>query len=224
MLTSNVFTRVFHVKYGVRTGTCFAIDIDNRQYLITARHVLDGLKDKTDFELYHDGIWKTFQARLVGHHASADITVIAINQALTKLKLEISSNGIFLGQDTYFLGFPYGLGDKANSKINRNFPLPLVKKATLSAILEECQVNYMILDGINNPGFSGGPVIFKELNQDTFKVAAIISGYRFSEEPVYQNGEQIKLSVRNNTGLIIAYNIENALSIINSNPIGFELQ
>lgn len=223
MITTNVYTRVFHIRYGQGTGTCFASDFEGRQYLVTAKHVIAGLTNNSNIELYHNGSWVTLQARLVGHHASADVSVISINQSLANLKLEASSNGIMLGQDTFFLGFPYMLADEANTQINRNFPLPLVKKAALSAILNDGLGHYMLLDGLNNPGFSGGPVVFAQPNQNTYKIAAIISGYRFSEEPVYQAEEQVPLNVRTNTGIIIAYNIENAIELIRANPIGFEL-
>jgi len=225
MITSNVYTRVFHLRFGTGTGTCFAIDFEERQYLVTAKHVIEGLQDNNTVELYHNNNWVTIPVRLIGHHATADVSVISINQVIVQLPLEPTTNGIIYGQDLYFLGFPYRLADEANSQINRNFPLPLVKKGILSAILNDGQGNYLLIDGINNPGFSGGPVVFKLPNQNNFnfKVCGIISGYRTAEEPVYQAGAQVPLSVRANTGIIVAYNIENALELIRANPIGIEI-
>ena len=40
MITTNVLQRTFHLKYGANSGTCFTIDIDGRQYVVTARHVV----------------------------------------------------------------------------------------------------------------------------------------------------------------------------------------
>jgi hypothetical protein len=56
MITSNVIQRVFHLKFGTGTGTCFAIDFEGRQYLVTAKHVVYGLIDKQEVEicLVHD--------------------------------------------------------------------------------------------------------------------------------------------------------------------------
>ena len=80
--------------------------------------------------------------------------------------------------------------------------------------------NYILLDGHNNPGFSGGPVIFKKNNHGkNFIVAGVVSGYHFAREPVYENEEQEQKEspmgyYKSNTGIIIVYNIEHALSLI----------
>lgn len=39
MITTNVFNQVFHVRYANATGTAFTVDLDGRQYLVSARHV-----------------------------------------------------------------------------------------------------------------------------------------------------------------------------------------
>ena len=220
MITSNVIHRVFHLKYGKGTGTCFAIDYEGKQYLVTAKHVIAELKDNDTVEIYNKSKWATAQVKVIGHHKTADVSVFSIDTLLGVHKMEPNSDGIIYGQDTYFLGFPYRLQDEKGSQINRNFPIPLVKKATLSCITSDDTGKYFLLDGINNPGFSGGPVVFKEPNKQDFKVAAIISGYRFSEEPTYHKNQETPISVRANTGIIIAYTIENAIGLIKANPLG----
>ncbi|WP_299185302.1 serine protease [uncultured Aquimarina sp.] len=223
MITSNVYTRVFHLKYGEGTGTCFAIDFDKKQYLITAKHVIEGLHDGDRVEFYHENKWITLPVKVVGHHKTADVSVISINQKLAEFPLEPSIVGLTYGQDLYFLGFPYRLVNEVNNKINRNFPLPLVKKGILSAMLNDEQGNYFLIDGINNPGFSGGPVVYKLPNQNDFRIAGIISGYKSANEPIYQGEIELPLNVRANTGIVIAYNIENALELIRVNPIGVDI-
>ena len=37
LVTSNVLHRVFLIKYGDKFGSSFTIDVDNRQYLISAK-------------------------------------------------------------------------------------------------------------------------------------------------------------------------------------------
>ena len=81
----------------------------------------------------------------------------------------------------------------------------------------------VILDGHNNRGFSGGPVVFTEPNRNEFKVAAIISGYLPVEEPVHGGAEDADLWYQYNTGLIVADAIDPALDLIRANPIGYEL-
>ena len=225
MVTTNVIQRVFHLKYGKGTGTCFTVDYEGKQYLVTAKHVISGLKDNDSVEIYFKGNWTTTQVKVTGHHKTADVSVFIIDTLLLSAhKMEPSAIGITYGQDTYFLGFPYRLQDEREGQINRNFPMPLVKKATLSAMAINDTGKYLLLDGINNPGFSGGPVVFTELNKRDFKVAAIVSGYRYSEEPTYYNNQVTPISVRVNTGIIIAYDIENAIDLIKANPNGKPIQ
>ena len=44
MITTNVFSRVFHIAWRDSTGTAFAIDHASKRYLVTARHVVKGKK------------------------------------------------------------------------------------------------------------------------------------------------------------------------------------
>lgn len=225
MITSNVLTRVFHLKYGMGTGTCFAIDWNNRQYIVTAKHVIENFQSGSKIQIFYKGNWAEVTPKLVGHHQTADVSVLTLDISLASLKMDPTSDGIILGQDTYFLGFPYQLSDLKSSQINRDFPFPLIKKATLSAMLNDGFGNYMLLDGFNNPGFSGGPVVFAQPYQTKieYKVGGIISGYRYSEDPVYQTTTLPPLVVRSNTGIIIAYDIANAIELINANPIGIKI-
>ena len=81
------------------------------------------------------------------------------------------------GQDAYFLGFPYGLKSEYED-FNNNFPVPFVKKAIVSSLDtdKDCNRQIIFLDGHNNPGFSGGPVVFTELRKNVYKVVSVISG------------------------------------------------
>lgn len=220
MITSNVIQRIFHLRNGEDTGTCFTIDFENRQYFVTAKHAIEGLKDNDIVEIYFNGKWIKLPITLIGHHNTADVSVFAINTLISGYKMLPSSNGIGYGQDVYFLGFPYQIQDENSSTINRNFPLPLVKKAIISCMTKDETGPYFILDGNNNPGFSGGPVIYTEQNKLEYKVAAIISGYKAVMEPAYYEGDTSPISVKVNTGLIVAYTIENATDLIKLNPIG----
>ena len=132
MVTINVIQRVFHLKYGKGTGTCFTLDYDGKQYFVTAKHVVSGLKDKDTVEIYFNGDWTKIGVEVIGLHQTADVSVFATDILIRGHKMEPSTKGMQYGQDTYFLGFPYRLQDEKSGKINRNFPIPLVKKATLS--------------------------------------------------------------------------------------------
>jgi hypothetical protein len=45
------------------------------------------------------------------------------------------------------------------------FSVPLIKKAIISATVHEHGATVLLLDGHNNPGFSGGPIVYRDLNR-----------------------------------------------------------
>lgn len=223
MITSNVLSRTFHIKNGQSIGTCFTVDYENKQYFVTAKHVIQNITLDGNIEIFHGGKWLQGLATITGHSAVSDISVFALNYVIGGHPLPPTSGGIIYGQDLYFLGFPYGLKAEIG-ELNRDFPLPLVKKGILSAIMgDNPSGRYFLIDGHNNPGFSGGPVVFKSPNENEFKVGGVISGYRYEFESAYLNQSPTQIQIRTNTGIIIAYAIENALDIIKQNPNGKEL-
>jgi hypothetical protein len=80
----------------------------------------------------------------------------------------------------------------------------------------------IVLDGHNNPGFSGGPVVFSPLKGDThFRVAGVISGFEAVKNQIHGPSGESPLYSWDNTGLIKAYSIQRAIELIHANPIGF---
>lgn len=111
-------------------------------------------------------------------------------------------------------------------ELNRLFPFPLVKKAIVSAMMTDDKKCINLLDGHNNPGFSGGPVVFQDPKspQLKFKVAGVIASYRVDREPVVDaDGNETPFHYDSNTGIIESYGVNHALDAIRDNPIGFEL-
>ena len=86
-----------------------------------------------------------------------------------------------MGQDAYFLGFPYGI--RIDSKgLNGPYPLAVIKRGTVSGVIalgNDAKTEMVLLDGYNNPGFSGGPIVFRDLNQSAvvLKLIGVISGF-----------------------------------------------
>jgi hypothetical protein len=224
MITANVIYRVFRIKYGNSTGTAFAIDIDARQYLVTARHVLEGFGDEDTVEIFCNNQWKTHLAKLVGNaEGDIDISVLTIARELPPsrpLPLPAESKGLGYGQDVFFLGFPYGLLSKYTLHPSEGaYPLPLVKKA----IVSNFDADVFLLDGHNNPGFSGGPVVFKPIGSNEFKVAGVISGFQSVEQPVFDGKSETPFVYQYNTGIIVSYDICHAVDLIKGNPIGVRI-
>jgi hypothetical protein len=101
---------------------------------------------------------------------------------------------------------------------NQGVAAPLIKHAYLSANVS-CSALYpdetkddllILLDGLNNPGFSGGPVVAPDMfspftNFRAQKLIGVISGYRNDNIPLNVNGQRINnASVAANSGIIIA--------------------
>ena len=226
MITTNILQRTFRIMYDNRTGTCFTIDVDGRQYLITAQHVASSIIGSGIVKIFQEGIWKNLQVELVGQGENGvDITVLAPGLRLSPSHpLNTSMAGVIVSQDMYFLGFPYGLMNDGG-QLNADFPLPLVKKGILSA-MQFGNVRKLLLDGHNNPGFSGGPVVCHRVDdpKDQLTVVGVVSGYLQSSEPVYDANRQAAYSFYSNTGIVEAHGIGHALDLIHANPVGIIIQ
>jgi len=236
VITKGVLERVFCIRHGDSIGTAFTVDIDGKQYIITAKHVIDGLFGvgrPSTVEVLRDRTWHNIGARLVGEAPlNCDIAVLACDVLLSPpAAITASSSGIVYGQDLYFLGFPYGLHSDSGD-LNHGFPFPLVKKGILSNIQkQEDGTVVFLIDGHNNPGFSGGPVVWARPGKITprtpgeivkldYSVGAVISAYRFAYDKVYLGGEETPLAYRQNTGIVIAHPVDEAVKIIEANPAG----
>jgi hypothetical protein len=224
MITTNILQRTFRLQYGGGRGTCFTIDVDNRQYIITAKHVAEGISANDTIEIYQDKQWQKYPVSVIGVAANdIDVIVLSTDRLLSpNFPLPATNVGIIYSQDVYFLGFPYDLFSEVG-EFNRNFPLPFVKKGILANIVNDQSVQIFYIDGHNNPGFSGGPVVFTERGQNNYKVAAIISGFRAQPQTVYHGDQMTPLVYYYNTGIIVSYGIQHALDIIQANPTGFQL-
>lgn len=223
MLTFNVYDRVFFV-HGESYGTAFSLDVDGRQYLISARHVVGG-NDCAAVKVYLNKQWVELATTVVGvGRGEIDITVLAPSKRLSE-DIELKpSLALVLGQDVYFAGFPMKMHANAG-ELMYGRPMPFVKKGTLSAGWDpDDSVKRLYVDAINNEGFSGGPLVFHEHTSGQLKVAAIVSKFKTEEEPVLDiHGEETGMTVKYNTGFLIAYSIKHALDLIAKNPIGLRV-
>ncbi len=224
MLTSNVLKRVFQIGWQDSTGTGFTIEHKGRQYFLTARHVVEGFSGgELDF---FDGL--TFSPRrldVIGMSAKeADIAVLASDSALSAtFPMPATDKGMVLGQKAFFLGFPYGYAQSFSNGKSQFGALPLVKSASISAFNID---GNLVLDGHNNPGFSGGPVVFVPANENNgqFSVGGIVTSYpSFGEPVVDRDGVETGDFVGMNPGIVFATSIHEAIKIIEGNPNGFPL-
>ena len=222
IVNANVLTRVLHLKVGNNTGTGFTVEVDGRQYLITAKH-LTGEAQIEELEIWRKG-WQKINVDVVGSGIrNEDITVLAADRLLTQtLPVEVGSGGITVGQNVRFLGFPLGFSMDFMEE-QGGMRLPLVKGGILSGLKFENKVSWLLVDGHNNGGFSGGPILFRPLGnkEGIWKVAGVISGYHVESVDVKDAMNRTIGSAQGNSGILVATGIETASKLIEANSIGF---
>lgn len=230
MITANIWQRAFQIHYGNGLGTCFAIDVDNKQYLVTAKHVVPNISKTDQIHLLIDEKLSPYESQLVGvTNGDVDIAVLAISNVITPPNLPTSANadGIIFGQDIYILGYPYGW--HSDIVLATGSSLPIVRKGCLSGALklgnQKLPIPAFLLDAHVNSGFSGGPLLFHPGGNVAapLVIAGVIAAYRIWEEPTFVQGQEVDTIYKANTGLAVAYNIQYAVDIIRSNPIGAQI-
>src|SRR5581483_944241 len=248
-VTTNVLRRVLLIRVGDMLGTAFTIDIDGRQYLLTAKHVVEGLKDEDVIRVRKDRGWSTLHVKVLRCKDPVDIAVLIPPVQMTvNYPLDANVGGVMVGAEAFFVGFPYGF--EAGWSRNGHYPLGLTKKATIAQFTDGPDsrvVEAILLDGYNNPGFSGSPVVIRDIDQASrpYKVVAVVSSFRFEAAPVLKTeevtiqqvtDEDVKKSrimehnghlyrvlretgdfVKLNTGIATAYSINPAIDLIRRN-------
>nr|WP_312969446.1 serine protease [Brucella intermedia] len=226
MITANVFRRIFFVRYGNSTATAFTIDENGLQYLITAKHVCPDIKDGDTLQFYRGGSWHDWSVKVVGMGSGVDlgtdIAVLALDhQVSPSFSMPATSANLVWGQEVFFLGYPYGLHTTLD--VNNGYPLPLIKRALMSGSTEQHGApETFLLDGHNNTGFSGGPVVFRPFNQvnGDFCVMGVVSAYITENTSVTFQGKVTELVSPANTGIIICPSIKQVVDMISARPIG----
>lgn len=231
-VTANVLLRVFPVRIGDRVGTGFTIDIDRRQYLVTAKHLLEG--ELPSFVEVRIDEWISIPATLVGMgKEKEDVMVLATDRRLSEdFPVVQGIAGMALGQSVRFLGYFPGVhtsplpGYKTRSS-------PLVMGGVVSGLHFDHDVGVgasIWIDGHNNRGFSGGPVVFQPMTANTleecrWRIAGVITG--FVEAPVEvetATGVDTGTVAMGNAGLLHAAPIRIVRDLIEKNPMGFVLE
>ena len=222
-VATNILQRTFRMRHANNAGTCFTFDIDNRRYLVTARHLVDSIRTFGVVSIQHDGTWYNVVVQSVGHGGgNSDIAVLAPQSLFGATHyLNLTTAGLSLAEEVFFLGFPYGLWFDVG-ELNAGYPMPFVKRAVVSAMFQE--EGWMFLDGHNNPGFSGGPVV-RRWNGTEQVVVGVISGYRSEIQSVVDEaGEPGPYQYYMNTGLVVVHDSRKVIQIVEDNPIGIEVR
>ena len=219
-VTNNMYQRTFHIRCGTKCGTCFTVNFDRKRYLVTAKHIAGSIRDKETVEILHHGIWKPVAVHLVGHGTGdVDVSVLASEKLFgASHQLLATTAHMTLSEDVYFLGFPFGMSFDIGA-LNYDYPMPLVKKAIISAMYAE--KGLILLDGHNNPGFSGGPVVRAATSN---QIIGVVSGYQSERQAVLDEaGNKGSYTYDMNTGIVRVYDSKQIEKIVLQNPIGIDV-
>ncbi len=214
MIPLNTFDIVFNIRVNSSSsGTCFTVPHDKKKYLITARHILPNIEQSQLFieiETKKGWIKIDFENLIFPKTPSVDIVAIQLPNTIPDgvrfVTFDYTTEGIKLLEDAFFLGYPYGL---KNYGINNGRGNALVKKGLISGDAYDDNSTFIgfILDGHNNPGFSGGPVLTKG-SDGRWKIFAVISSYITQQEILYDKDQRERMILKENSGLINCHSID----------------
>lgn len=224
MITSNVMGRVFHIRVDGAMGTAFTVDVDGRQYWVTAKHLMEKWGKGDLIEYRRNGQWLDLRVTFVGRHPQADVAIL-VSELWNDAPPMEDDTGVILGQDVWFLGFPHGWGFDVDDDLGRGCPMPFVRRACVSAFGKDEDDGHpiLILDGQNNVGFSGGPVVAR-LPHDpptTMRFVGVVCFYRWSKSPVFlKEDDELGAYVESNIGLVVCEYMRPVKEMIQQNPVG----
>jgi len=211
-----ILKRTLFIKVGNEYGTAFSIDHRGKLYLVTARHVIAGLPEgNATIQVSRPDGWKDCHIvrTLFPPSGDADIAVLETEEKIPQpyqISNATGSEGPLFGQQIWFLGYPWGIHTRLD-----NGELPFIKRGTMSAI-DATDHNAIVLyiDGFNNPGFSGGPILYWDFNKHGYRVLGVVKGYREDTAKVLINGEHVDTRLLVNSGILVGYSIEHAIQAI----------
>lgn len=224
MITNKILQTVFRIICGNSLGSAFTIENGETQYIVTAKHLFEimSFPSESDISILRNGRYESYHVRIY-YHKNSNVDAVVLKtvpyiQIAPFFNNMLTVEGLILGQDVFFLGFPYDYESLVTNLPGERTPTPFVKKACVSGITAGNKT--LFLDGINNPGFSGGPVCFTKPGKNDYQIAGVINSYRFDRKELFAPGDKSTgFYFRENTGIINVCNIMQVLSIIEDNDL-----
>jgi len=224
LVGNEVLTQVFRIRIGQEFGTAFTIDVDSQQYLVTVDHLIPTGCAECSLDVWLDNAWISLTGRAIRPRSNEVAAVaIALSERLSPESTAWSKvDELEIAQQMYFIGFPFGLRTAGTTGAQIS-EIPFVKTGILSAVdSRNPRAVVLYVDGHNNPGFSGGPVVFYPQGEAEPRIAGVLIGYRWDALPVVKredlrdpNAESFKdLYTRGNSGIVVAFSIEHLIEAI----------
>jgi hypothetical protein len=202
-------------------GTAFTVDVNGRQYLITAKHMVtnmgsDGIVNVTRVTSKNGLVQIPYHMQFFRCDDPTDIAVLIPPEQLTAGAPIDWSSGALLGTDAYFVGFPVEMTSRALNDYELGFPVPLVKKGVVSGADLSERTDIFYLDGYNIFGFSGSPVVYRD-SDGKFKLLAVIAGFKPDYGPLLVPHEIAEAQVSpqdESAGLILRNNVTHQVYLL----------
>ena len=213
-------------------GTGFAVEVDGKQYLVTANHVAKACQYEP--QLLMGGWDATLNWKTIGKDEDADVAVLAADRQLcAATQIQVGTGQILYGQMGYALGFPADYGTDIFGKLQdsdygtRVLPMPAPVTFYGSGT---SQGHYW---GSVTAGFSGAPAVFPTipdssarqnlLGSENWAITGIVTGYATRRFEADKDGATIdlKMSYDQPVGIVNVAKQTVFLELIRSNPEGF---
>lgn len=230
------------LKIGVPTGgegpdmmgSALILDRGDKQYLVTAYHVIENLKGTSIYlpKLGEkNGRGKPVEVKIIDKKKDPiDIAVLSCSEKFPNLPpLESTIGGIGYGQCVHLLGFPEYYDAFLNSLIrygidgryehhHSGYPVPISVLGTATMLLN---FRVFLVSAHVNAGMSGGPMVFKDVQGGRVdKVAGIITRVVYMPgKPVLDGkfgGEETGMYYQENPNLVIVASIKHVTDMIDS--------
>lgn len=179
-LSSREMSYAFKIKTSSGIGTCFLYGTEKGFFFVTAAHLLSSIHEGENAYLEHQTGWRQIEITSVKLHPDGhDIAVFTTDQFIEG-EPEFDNHLLVMpGQAVKFVGFPHGL--TGNYPSESGFLTPLVRSAHFSGVIQHNSLILHVLDGFNNPGYSGGAVYCCGEDGEA-KLFGVISSYRYEAE------------------------------------------
>ena len=226
-LTANVLNRVFWLaQRGNPVGTGFAIDVNGKQYLVTAQHVASSCHYDPEIRVRSGESWSSVHLgwRTIGEDVEADVAVLSASSSLctSDLAVTVGQAGIIYGTFGYALGFPSALRPSDVGWLPGGRPTPV---PALAVMYFSQEGKTGCCSGYITNGYSGGPILFPKSGEkpNEWAFAGVCTGFPTLRRPIDMDGSPVEFAAHEPTGLIRMANIQIAEAIISDNPAGFQL-
>jgi len=214
-----VVKSVYWIQYADKSGAAFAIEVDERQYLITAKHVVPGIPKDGQVGLFNSEALKSViqVTPIMCEDTNNDLIVLVPPVRLNATRyLPPTESSAALGQEVFVFGFPMGYYTSVQKNI-----IPFVGKGIISAVdTRNPGAIKLFFHTTAAHGFSGGPIVSIDQRDNTPRILGVVSGCDTEEYPVFNGAVDTGLRARVNPGIMYGYSIESAVAAIRKQPIG----